>query len=69
MKKLVRTFGVIIVLAGIALILTKCKKDESSYGTLSGIVSLEGTAADGAIVTLSAQANAADIIARVVADA
>lgn len=68
MKKLVKTLGIIAVLTGLAIILTQCKKDETKYGTLSGTVSLDGTAADGAIVVLSTEANAANVVAKVVAD-
>jgi polyisoprenoid-binding protein YceI len=63
--------GALILLVGISITLLQCKnKDEATYGTLSGKVSLEdATIAGGAIVTLSTEANAANIIARVVADA
>lgn len=69
MKKLVKTLGVVALLVGIAILLTECSKDETKYGVLSGTVTLDGTAADGAIVTLSTQANAASVVSRVVADA
>lgn len=69
MKKMVKTLGIVALLTGFALLLSECKKDETNYGKLSGTVTLEGTAADGAIVTLSTEANAANVVARVVADA
>ncbi len=69
MRKFTKTLGVIGLLAGLAIILTQCNKDETKYGVLSGTVTLDGTAADGAIVTLSTQANAANVVSRVVADA
>jgi polyisoprenoid-binding protein YceI len=69
MKKLIKTLGIFTLVASFAIILTECKKDETKYGILSGTVTLDGTAADGAIVTLSTQANATNVVSRVVADA
>lgn len=69
MKKLVKTFGIIAFVTGIAILLIQCNKDETKYGILSGTVTLNGTVADGAIVMLSTEANASNVVARVVADA
>jgi polyisoprenoid-binding protein YceI len=69
MKKMVRILGMIAFVAGCAIVLTQCNKDETKYGTLSGTITLEGTSADGAIVTLSSGANGSNVVARVVADA
>jgi polyisoprenoid-binding protein YceI len=70
MSKISKISGVLASLIIFGILLQQCKNsDETSVGTLSGKVSLEnGTIAGGAIVTLSTEANAANVIARVVAD-
>lgn len=71
MRQKVRNFGIIVILIGSAIFISQCSKDSDSatYGALSGTVTLDGTAADGAIIFLSTEANAANVVARVVADA
>ncbi len=70
MRKVLKNFGLIASVICITILLIQCNdKEETKYGTLSGSVGLEdGTVADGAIVTLSTEANAANILARVVVD-
>lgn len=60
-------FGVITLFLSVIFVLSRCSDDA---GTISGTVSLDdGTVADGAIVSLSKSANAAEVVATAVADA
>lgn len=73
MKKTVKTISTVIMALCIGFVLTNCSKDDNSgttYYKLNGKVTLaDGTIADGAIVSISSQPNAADVVARTVADA
>lgn len=72
MKKTIRNLGISVAFIGFAIILVQCgnKNDNSTkYGSLSGTVTLgDGSIAGGAIVIVSKQPNAADIVARTVTD-
>jgi polyisoprenoid-binding protein YceI len=70
MKKTIRILGIITFLAGIAVFIVQCKKDDSTkYVKVYGTVTLnDATVADGAIVILSKTANAADVIAKTITD-
>jgi polyisoprenoid-binding protein YceI len=71
MNKIVKTIGKLVLIIGIAILVGQCNKDEGvKYSKLTGKVSLEdGTVAGGAIVSISKEPNAADLVANTVADA
>lgn len=72
MKKTLKTISTLFLAFSIGFILTQCKKDEdtgTTYYRLTGKVMLaDNSVADGAIVMLSSQPNAGDVVAKTVSD-
>lgn len=72
MKKAFRNLGQLTIILSIALLLTQCNKNDegTKYSKLTGKITLsDGTVAGGAIISLSKEPNAADIIGNTIADA
>lgn len=72
MKRTIKTISTVIIALCIGFVLTQCGNDDeagTTYFKLNGKITLaDGTIADGAIVSISSQPNAADVVAKTVAD-